>query len=446
VSSIEFILASRRVATAEGVLPAWLHVRGGRIRAVGAGAPPDALPVLDVGERAVLPGLVDAHVHVNEPGRSEWEGFAAATAAAASGGVTTILDMPLNAIPPTTTTEAFGAKLESAAGRCRVHVGFWGGLVPGNAPELAHLAAAGVFGFKCFLSDSGVPEFGAVGESELAAGMEEIARLDALLLVHAEWGPLVTSPAGPTRSYAAYLKSRPRAAESEAISRVLALCRKFGTRVHVVHLSSADALDQIERARAEGLHVTAETCPHYLALAAEEVADGATEFKCAPPIREHENRERLWKGLATGALDMVVSDHSPAPAPLKEKASGDFGRAWGGIASLGLALPVVWTEARRRGHSLSELARWMSAAPARLARLDPWKGSLAVGQDADFLIFDPEAEWTVEAGRLRHRHKVSPYVGKRLAGLVVATYLKGEKIYEAGSDLGVPAGELLLSC
>jgi allantoinase len=402
--------------------------------------------VVDVGDRAILPGLVDSHVHINEPGRSDWEGFTTATAAAASGGVTTMIDMPLNSIPPTTTAEGFGSKLEAAAGRCRVHVGFWGGLVPGNAPEIAHLAAAGVFGFKSFLVDPGVPEFAPMGEAELARAMEEIARLDALLLVHAEWpGAIVPAWSGRPQAYAGYLGSRPKAAENEAVARVIRLCRKTGARVHILHLSSAEALESVERAKAEGLPATAETCPHYLALDAEDVVDGATEFKCAPPIRSRENREGLWGGLASGVLDLVVSDHSPSPPDLKHRASGDFARAWGGIASLGLALSVVWTEARQRGHSLSDVARWMSAAPSRLARLDGCKGALAAGYDADLVIFDPEAEWTVEPENLRHRHKLSPYAGRRLRGVVEATYLKGEKIYENGKDLGPPAGELLLS-
>ena len=447
MSTSEFILVSRRVATAGGVVPASVHVRGGKIVAVATGdGAPAAAPVTDVGNLAVLPGLVDTHVHVNEPGRTEWEGFATATAAAASGGVTTLLDMPLNSIPPTTTAEAFGVKLESAAGRCRVNVGFWGGLVPGSAGEMAHLSAAGVFGFKCFLADSGVPEFGRLKEAELAAAMAEIARLDALLLVHAEWPAAIASAwPGDARAYAGYLASRPRAAENEAVSRVMSLCRASGARVHILHVSSAEALESVERAKEEGLPVTAETCAHYLALAAEDIADGATEFKCAPPIRERENRERLWRALSSGVLDMVVSDHSPAPPEIKARETGDFAKAWGGIASLGLTLSVVWTEAHRRGCTLADVARWMSAAPARFARLDPWKGRIEAGQDADLVVFDPEDQWTVDPSLLRYRHKLSPYAGRRLSGTVAAAYLKGEKIYERGRDIGGPAGELLLS-
>lgn len=436
------------MATPDGVGPASIHVRAGRIVSVSPGEASAAsgLPVVDVGAHAVLPGLVDTHVHINEPGRTEWEGFASATAAAAAGGVTTLLDMPLNSIPPTTDAAAFGRKLEAAAGRCRVHVGFWGGLVPSSTFEVAHLAASGVFGFKCFLVDSGVPEFGRMPEQELEVAMREIARLDALLIVHAEWPDgIETAWPGRPQAYAGYLRSRPRAAENEAVRRMVRLCRETGARVHILHLSSAEALEPLESARAEGLPVTAETCPHYLALESEEVPDGATEFKCAPPIREKENRGRLWAGLESGVLDMVVSDHSPSPPELKQRDTGSFAGAWGGISSLGLALPVVWTEARRRGRSLSDLARWMSQAPARLARLEAWKGSIAPGQDADLVVFDPEAEWSVTPEDLRHRHKLSPYIGRKLTGAVAATYLKGEKIWEKGRDIGSPGGELMLS-
>ncbi len=435
------------MATPDGVGPGSIHVRAGRIVAVTPGeAAAGTVSVVDVGDRAVLPGLIDTHVHINEPGRTEWEGFASATSAAASGGVTTLVDMPLNSIPPTTSAEAFGRKLEAAAGRCRVHVGFWGGLVPGGAGEIAHLASAGVFGFKCFLADSGVPEFAPIAAGELGVAMREIARLDGLLIVHAELaGSIESGWPGRPDAYAGYLGSRPRAAENEAVRQLVLLCRGTGARVHILHLSSAEALEPLERARTEGLPITAETCPHYLALVAEEILDGATEFKCAPPIREKENRERLWQGLGAGVIDMVVSDHSPSPPELKRRDTGDFAQAWGGISSLGLALSVVWTEARRRGHSLSDLSRWMSSAPARLSRLESCKGSIAAGQDADLVVFDPEAEWTVAPESLRHRHKLSPYAGRRLSGVVEATYLKGEKIWEKGRDIGGPSGELLLS-
>ena len=436
----------RRGRTRDGSRSGRTHCRGLAGAADPAAVAAADVPVVDLGGRALLPGLVDTHVHINEPGRAEWEGFASATRAAASGGVTTLVDMPLNSIPPTTSVGAFGRKLEAAAGRCRVHVGFWGGLVPSSAPELAHLASVGVFGFKCFLADSGVPEFARVEEKELERAMEEIARLDALLIVHAEWpDAIAASWLGPPGAYAGYLGSRPRESENEAVRRIVRLSRSTGARVHILHLSSAEALAPIGQARSEGLPVTAETCPHYLALTAEEIPDGGTEFKCAPPIRERENRERLWVGLGSGVVDMVVSDHSPSPPELKHRDTGSFSRAWGGISSLGLALSVVWTEARPRGHSLADLARWMSSAPARLARLENWKGSIAPGQDADLVVFDPEAEWIVEPHDLRHRHKLSPYLGRRLMGAVEATYVKGEKIWEKGQDIGSPAGELMLS-
>ena len=449
VSAGEFLLRSRRVVRPETTGPATVWIRGGRIAGIaaeGEAVPgPPGLPVTDVGARAVLPGLVDTHVHVNEPGRADWEGFVTATRAAAAGGVTTLIDMPLNSIPPTTTKHAFAAKLEAAAGKCRVNVGFWGGVVPGNREELAPLFSAGVFGFKCFLVDSGVPEFAKIGGEVLSEALDELARIGALLVVHVESPDSIREiSGGEPRSYARYLASRPRAAENDAVERMIRLSRHHRARVHILHLSSGEAVEAIGRARAEGVAVSAETCPHYLLFASDEIPEGATEFKCAPPIRERENRERLWQALSDGVISMVVSDHSPSPPELKRRGAGDFAGAWGGISSLELGLAAVWTAASERGFPLARLAEWMCGAPARLAGLDGRKGSIETGRDADLVVFDPEAVWTVDPEKLHHRHKLTPYAGRTLKGAVEATYLKGEKIYERGEFLSEPRGEIVL--
>lgn len=446
------IIRSRRVVTPTGVRAAAVHVAGGVIEAVREyDDTRTAGTVEDLGDRALLPGLVDTHVHINEPGRAEWEGFETATAAAAAGGVTTLVDMPLNSIPATVSVGALEAKRSAAAGRCRVDLGFWGGIVPGNTHELEPLLEAGALGFKCFLVDSGVPEFPPIGEPELRRALPLLARHDALLLVHAELpGPLAAAGTAPAdasdadpRRYASWLAARPAAAEVAAIELLVRLCRETGARVHVVHVSSAEALPVLAAARADGLPVTAETCPHYLCLEAERVPDGATEFKCAPPIRDAANRERLWEGLAAGVLDMVVSDHSPAPPAVKRRDTGDFLEAWGGIASLQLGLPLVWTEARSRGHGLEDLARWMAAAPARLAGLEDRKGRIAPGADADLVVFDPDGERVVDPAALRHRHPLTPYAGRTVTGVVAAVYLRGEVIFEDGKDRGAPRGQPL---
>lgn len=442
----EFLLRSRRVVRPQGVGPAALRIRGGRIAEVITGAAAEAaadVPVTDVGDSVVMPGIVDTHVHINEPGRAEWEGFATATRAAAAGGVTTLLDMPLNSVPPTTTREAFHAKVEAAAGRIRVDVGFWGGLVRDNLAELLPLRAAGVFGFKAFLSPSGVLDFPEVSEEDLRVAMARLGNFP--LLVHAEWPERLRPQEGDPRRYADYLASRPRSAEKEAIVRIVRLCRETRTPIHILHLSSADSLETLARAKAEGLPVTAETCPHYLFFAAEDVADGATEFKCAPPIRERDNRERLWAALGEGVIDMIVSDHSPSPPSLKHREPGDFARAWGGISSLGLTLPAAWTAASERGYSLADLARWMCAAPAELAGLTPWKGTITEGKNADLVVWKPETKWTVEPAQLHTRHSLTPWAGAKLSGAVEATYVKGEKVYGGGKFLSGPRGEILLA-
>ena len=440
----DLVVQGSRVVTPEGMRPAAVVIAGGLIADVVApGVAPEALRRVDAGDLVVLPGLVDAHVHLNEPGRAEWEGFESGTRAAAAGGVTTVVDMPLNSVPVTTTVAALEAKARAAAGRATTDYALWGGVVPGNERELAGLVRAGAPGCKCFLVPSGIDEFPAVTAADLRPAMQRLAELGAVLLVHAELpGPIDRARAGGDgRRYASYLASRPPQAEHEAIALVLELCRATGCAVHVVHLSSAGALDALARARASGLPVTVETCPHYLTFAAEQIADGATAFKCAPPIREGENRERLWDGLASGIIDFVASDHSPAPPALKRLESGDFLTAWGGIASLELLLAATWTAARARGHGPEQLARWLAAGPARLAGIGNRKGRIAPGCDADLVIWDPEPTLTVDPTRLHHRHPITPYAESRLSGVVLQTFLRGTCVYERGRFLGGPGGQ-----
>jgi allantoinase len=445
----DLVVRGRRVVTGGGIVPAGVHVRGGVIEKVtGYDQVPAIGRVVEAGDAVVLPGLVDTHVHVNEPGRAEWEGFASATRAAAAGGVTTIVDMPLNSLPPTISVASLQAKRAAAAGKCQVDVGLWGGIVPGNRDGLEALAAAGVLGFKAFLVDSGVPEFPAVEPPDLEAAMGVLADLGALTIVHAEApGPIAAATAAAAgddpRAYRTWLRSRPDRAEAEALAAVAELSGRLGARAHVLHLSSAEALDPLRRARAEGVPISAETCPHYLVLAAEEVPDGATVFKCAPPIRSAANRERLWAALAGGDLSLVCSDHSPCPPARKRLDDGDFMAAWGGISSLQLGLAVVWSAARRRGHTLADLAEWMCAGPARLVGLDHRKGAIAPGRDADLVLLDPDATFTVDPASLYHRHPATPYAGRVLHGVVRATYLRGQIAWDATGPATDPRGRLL---
>ncbi|HEX2357659.1 MAG TPA: allantoinase AllB [Micromonosporaceae bacterium] len=430
----DLVLRSRRTVTPGGERSAAVCVAGGAIAAIEPyDARLDAGDDHDLGGLALLPGLVDTHVHVNEPGRTEWEGFATATRAAAAGGITTLIDMPLNSLPPTVDTGALAAKRRAARGTVHVDVGFWGGAVPGNADELPALRDAGVFGFKSFLIDSGVPEFPPLDPAGLSAAL---AAVDALFVVHAE-DPGAVTAAPPSRRYADFLASRPPAAENRAVAAVIEAARPSDARVHVLHLSSAGALHQLAAARRAGVRITAETCPHYLALVAEAVPDGATEFKCCPPIRGSANREGLWRGLADGLIDCVVSDHSPCPPELKRPDTGDFAAAWGGIASLQLGLPVVWTEARRRGFTLADVVRWMADAPARLVGLRG-KGRIETGYAADLVAVDPDATFAVVPERLHHRHPVTPYAGRTLSGVVQGGWLRGVRL-----DPDVPRGRLL---
>ena len=374
----------------------------------------------------LLPGLVDTHVHVNEPGRAEWEGFAHATRAAAVGGVTTIVEMPLNSIPPTVDVASLRAKQAAAQDQCFVDVAFWGGAVPANGRDLEPLHDAGVLGFKCFLVDSGVEEFPAVGEAGLEEVMAHVASFGGLLLVHAE-DPDAVTPAPATTSYRDFLDSRPDSSELSAVESVVDAVRRTGCRAHIVHLSSATALPILAAARTEGLPVTAETCPHYLTLAAEHITPGATAFKCCPPIRDENNRRLLWQGLADRVIDMVVTDHSPCTADLKCLDSGRFDEAWGGISSMQIGLPVTWTEASARGHTLVDIARWMSGAPAARAGLSR-KGRIGLGHDADFCVLAPDETFVVDPDRLQHRNPVTPYDGHRLRGVVRETWLAGHRV------------------
>ncbi|MFR9756162.1 allantoinase AllB [Streptomyces sp. TR06-5] len=429
------VLRSTRVITPEGSRAASVVAVDGMIDAV---LPHDApLPAgartVELGDDALLPGLVDTHVHVNDPGRSAWEGFATATGAAAAGGITTLLDMPLNSIPPTTTVDHLRTKRHVARDKAHIDTGFWGGVVPGNLADLRPLHDAGVFGFKCFLSPSGVEEFPELDPRQLEEALTEIASFDGLLIVHAEDPDRLTdAPQRPGGRYADFLASRPREAEHEAVARLIGLARRLDARVHILHLSSAAALPAIAAARSEGVRLTVETCPHFLTLTAEEVPDGATEFKCCPPIRERTNQDALWRGLADGTLDCVVSDHSPCTADLK---TPDFMDAWGGISSLQLGLPAVWTEARRRGHTLHQVAQWMSTGPARLAGLRD-RGAVEAGRRADFTVLAPEETFSVDPADLHHRNRVTAYAGRTLHGVVRSTWLRGEQITDGTRLLG----------
>jgi allantoinase len=449
-----FTVRSSRVVLPGGETRASIHIEDGRIARIDSFDEEDRTEafvdgsdeVIDVGDLVVSPGIVDTHVHINEPGRTEWEGFDTGTRAAAAGGVTTIVDMPLNSIPATTTVAALEAKRAAARGKCHVDVAFWGGVVPGNEEELDGLVDAGVRGFKCFLAPSGVDEFPAVDERDLRRAMPALARRRVPLLVHAElpvrlrpW-PEPSQPTSPT--YSAYLRTRPPEAEADAIGLMVRLAEEFGVRTHIVHVAASQGVREIERAKRRGIPITGETCPHYLTFAADAIPDGATEFKCAPPIRSADHREALWKGLHRGVLDLVATDHSPAPVTLKCR--GDFMRGWGGIASLELALSAMWTNLierypprldSREGPVLPKLllALWLCTGPASLAGFSDQKGRIAPGFDADLVVWDPDAEFTVDAAALQQRHKVTPYAGRRLRGRVVSTFVRGQRIWDSGT-------------
>jgi allantoinase len=432
---------SRRVVTPDGIVPASIHVRDGRIERIGAYDEGG----VDYGELAIMPGIVDSHVHVNEPGRTEWEGFATATRAAAAGGVTTIIDMPLNSIPPTTSVDALHVKAAAMAGQLRIDVGLWGGAVPGNADELLAMLDEGALGFKCFLVDSGVPEFGNLDAHGLEAALAILAETHAPLLVHAELaGPIDDARASLSddlSSYQRYVASRPHQAEDEAIELVYEAARRTDGHAHIVHLSSAHGLEILRRASEELVTLTAETTPHYLWFDAESIPDGHPEYKCAPPIRDAANREQLWRGIEEELLLAIVSDHSPCTPQLKKLDEGDVEHAWGGISSLQFALPIVWTAASRRGLTLRDIVRLMCEGPASLAGIDHLKGGLVAGRDADFIIFDDTAPLHIEPSIVEHKHKITPYAGAQLTGVVRETWIRGQNVWKDGQHVGPNIGE-----
>jgi allantoinase len=450
------VFRSTRVLTAEGLRPAALLVDGERIAGVvGWEDAPAGFAVRDFGDAVLLPGLIDSHVHINEPGRTEWEGFWTATRAAAAGGVTTLVDMPLNCVPETTDPGALEAKRAAARGKSWVDWAAWGGVVRGNSDELEGLAGAGIPGFKCFLIHSGIDGFTWVDETELRLALAKLKRTGLPLLAHAEVaGPVdaateaLRASGADWRRYATYLASRPDAAEVDAIALLIRLAEEFDTPIHIVHLASAKALPMLKEARARGVPVTVETCVQYLWFAAEEIPDGATEYKCAPPIRGKANRDALWAALEEGLIDMVTTDHSPCPPAMKGRDEGRWDLAWGGIASLGLALPVMWTALERRGVELNaameRVGRWMGAETARLAGLTGRKGALMPGADADFVVFDPDAAWAVAAEHLHFRHKLSPYLGAQLRGRVLETWLRGERLFGEEGFASGPRGRELV--
>lgn len=434
--------------TPHGVRDCTVLIKDGVIEGI---CPPQDIPaaydVDDLGDLVVMPGLVDTHVHINEPGRTAWEGFETATRAAAAGGITTLVDMPLNSSPVTTTVSALEAKLASAQGKLLVDCGFYGGIIPGNTSHIQPLIDAGVLGFKAFLIHSGVDEFPHVSVSDLQSAMPIIAKNNLPLLVHCELQTHSNTPSlqpSDPRIYRNYLSSRPPQWEHDAIGLMIRLSKEFNCRTHVVHLSSAYAIPAIKQARRTGAPLTVETCPHYLYFAAEDIAEGKTQYKCAPPIREGENRERLWRGLREGVIDFIVSDHSPSTPDLKRLDTGDFRNAWGGIASLQFGLPVVWTEAQRRGFTLEDVTQWMCTRPAQLVGLDKKKGRIAHGFDADIVVWDPDASFTVTQSMIYHRHTLTPYEGTTLRGIVERTYLRGEKVYDGGKFSVQASGNILL--
>jgi allantoinase len=433
-----FAIHSRQTILPDGIKDATILISNGKITDILNGSPAN-FPgeLIDIGNKVLMPGIVDPHIHINEPGRTDWEGFDTATKAAIAGGITTLVDMPLNSLPVTTTAEAFNEKINAAKGQLNTNCGFWGGIVPGNEREIEPLIEKGVLGFKAFLTHSGIDEFPNVSENDLIKAMPIIARYNLPLLVHCELA--VNDAQHPAdkpktindkRSYQYYLASRPKSREDDAIALMIRLCEKYNCRIHVVHLSSANSIEQIARAKQKRLPVTVETAQHYLYFNAEEIRDGQTQFKCAPPIREKENNERLWQALKDGIVDFVATDHSPAPPELKELESGDFSKAWGGISSVQLALPVLWTAAKKHNCSLNDIAKWLCETPAEFIGKRHSKGKIAIGCDADLVGWNSEESFIVTPEQLHHKHKITPYMHENLYGVVERTWLSGVKVYD----------------
>lgn len=441
---IDTVIVSNRIITAAGLQKAVILIKDGKITDILNELPEGDFTVTDVGDSVVIPGIVDPHVHINEPGRTDWEGFDTATKAAIAGGITSLIEMPLNASPVTTNVDAWDKKIESASGKIHCNCGFWGGIIPGNEKEIEPLIEKGARGFKAFLTHSGIDEFPNVTEEDLRKVMPVIAKHDLPLLVHCEWEKAKANlPENDVRLYTHYLASRPKQWEDDAVALMIRLCEEYNCRTHIVHLSSANSIEQIALAKSKGLPLTVETCPHYLYFSAEDIPDGRTEFKCAPPIREKENNEQLWKALKDGLIDFVATDHSPAPPAMKELANGNYMKAWGGIASLQLVLPALWTAAKKHNCSLADLAKWLCEKPAWLPQLKR-KGKIEKGFDADLTVWNPEELFMVTEEMIQHRHKITPYLGEQLLGVVKQTWLKGQKVYDGGKFLHLNKGNILL--
>lgn len=437
----DLAIKGNKILTPDGIRPAIVLIKDGLILDLVNELPADT-PLTDIQDKILMSGITDPHVHINEPGRTEWEGFETATKAALAGGITTLIEMPLNASPVTTTVAAYEEKLQAAAGKLYTNCGFWGGIVPGNSKEIPGLIRKGILGFKAFLTHSGIDDFPAATAADLKKAMPVLASHQLPLLVHAELSgksPAMTD----VRSYQQYLASRPRKWENEAIALMIQLCEATKCRTHIVHLSSSDAIGKILQAKLRHLALTVETTPHYLYFNAEDIPDGQTQFKCAPPIREKANNELLWDALKAGVIDFVATDHSPAPPELKQQESGDFTQAWGGIASLQLTLPILWTAARKREVTLSQMAKWLCEKPAVLAGTEDRKGKIKKGYDADLVVWDAEDSFTVSAEDLHHRHKLSPYLGETLYGVVEQTYLAGVKVFDKGTFTHPAAGKII---